>query len=136
MALNMKPQRRAVVIVVLALFFPFAIATANICVDKTLKPFRHFCGRVVDSSGTPIPNATVSVLKDGIEVAAESTNAAGEFWFDSLQIGNYEFHARAKNFAKVSFPFAISNSGRTCKRKIEIQLAVGLECNHVRLVKQ
>ena len=132
----MKSQRRAVLMLVLALFFPSGTVTPNICVEKNLKPLRHFCGRVADFGGTPILNATVSVLTGKIEVAAKSTNAAGEFLFDSLESGKYEFHAEANGFAKVSFPFVISNPGATCKQKVEIQLAVGGECSHVRLVKQ
>jgi uncharacterized GH25 family protein len=109
---------------------------ANICVDSNLKPLRHFCGAVVDASGTPIPNATVSVLEAGIEVAARSANTAGEFSFDSLESGHYEFLAEANGFAKIRFPFVISNPGAKCKQRVEIQLAVGGECSHVRLMKQ
>jgi hypothetical protein len=136
MRLTMKAQRLAVLMLVLAFFFSTGTVTANICVDKTLKPLRHFCGTVVDPSGTPIPNAAVSVLIEGTEVAAKSTNTSGEFSFDSLENGHYEFRAAAKGFAKVRFPFVISNPNAKCKQKVEIQLVVGLECNHVRLVKE
>ena len=135
----MKSQRFAVLrvgMLAVAVFFQPETVRANICVDKGLKPLKHFCGTVVDSGGAPIPNATVSVLKGGIEVAAKNSDAAGEFSFDLLEIGKYEFHAGATGFAKVSFPFVISKPSAKCKQKVEIQLAVGGECSHVRLVKQ
>jgi hypothetical protein len=137
MRLTMKSQQLAVLMLVAAFFFPSGIVTANVCVDKNLRPLRHFCGTVVDSGGAPIPNAKVSVFKGGIEVAARSTDAAGEYSFDLLESGKYEFHAAANGFAKVSFPFVISNPSAKCKQKVEIQLAVGGEaCGHVRLVKR
>jgi len=137
--LTMKSQWIAflqVGLLTVALFFQTETVTANICVDKGLKPLTHFCGKVVDSDGTPIPNATVSVHKGGIEVALKNTDASGEFTFDPLEIGKYEFHAGATGFAKVSFPFVISKPGAKCRQKVEIQLAVGGECSHVQLVKK
>jgi protocatechuate 3,4-dioxygenase beta subunit len=131
----MKTQRLAVSMLALALFSSSGTVTADICVDKNLKPLKHFCGTVIDSSGTPIPNATVSVFKGGIEVAAKSTNAAGEFSFESLESGKYEFHAGATGFGKVVFRFEISKPSAKCKQKVEIQLAVAGECSHVRLAK-
>ena len=132
----MQSHRRAVLMLVLALLFRSGTIYANVCVDKNLKPLRHFCGAVVDSDGRPIPNATVSVLQRGIEVAAKSTDASGAFSFDSLERGKYEFHAGANGFARVSFPFVISSPGANCEQKVEIQLAVGAECSHVQIVKQ
>ena len=131
----MKTQRLAVLMLALALFSPSGTVTANICVDAQLRPLKHFCGIVVDSSGTPIPNATVLVLKDGIEVAAKSTDVVGEFSFESLESGKYEFHAGATGFGKVVFPFEISKPSAKCKRKVKIQMAVGGECSHVQLEK-
>jgi hypothetical protein len=136
MRLAMKFQRLTVLMLVLALFLPSATVTATTCVDKNLKPIRHFCGAVVDSSGTPIPNARVSVLKGRIEVAAKDTNAAGEFSFDSLQSGKYEFLASASGFVKINFPFEISSPGAKCKQRVEIELAVGGQCGRVRLLKR
>ena len=132
----MQSHRRAVQLLLLALLFRSGTIYANVCVDNNLNPLRHFCGAVVDSDGRPIPNATVSVLQRGIEVAAKSTDASGAFSFDSLESGKYEFHAGAKGFASVSFPFVISNPGAKCKQKVEIQLAVGAECSHLQIVKQ
>jgi len=60
----------------LLLFFPSAISYASECVAlPPLKPIHHVCGFVVDPSGEPIPNAKVTILKDGNEVATMQTSA-------------------------------------------------------------
>ena len=135
----MKSRRCAVfgfATLAIVVFCRPATVTANICVDKRLDPLKHFCGRVVDSSGTPIPNVTLSLLKGGIEVATKNTDARGEFSFDQLKIGEYEFRASAMGFGKIGLPFVIFKPNAKCRQKVEIQLAFGGECGHVRLLKQ
>jgi hypothetical protein len=107
---------------------------ANICVDKRLKPLKHFCGVVVDSQGSPISNVTISVTRAGTEVGTSKSDARGEFSFDELGAGQYDFTAEAKNFAKFGFSFTIAKPNAKCKQKVQLQLAVGLECSHVRLI--
>jgi hypothetical protein len=115
------------------LIHPLSVG-ANICVDKRLKPLKHFCGVVVDSQGAPIPNVTISVTRTGTEVGTSKTDARGEFTFDELGAGQYDLKAEATGFARFGFSFVIAKPNAKCTQKVQLQLAVGLECSHIRLI--
>ena len=109
--------------------------SANICVNKTLKPVKHLCGVVVDFQGKPIANATISVTRAGSEVSATKTDSQGEFSFDALGVGQYELKAEAKYFVKFGFPITIAKPDDKCTRKVRLKLALGgQDCSEIRLI--
>ena len=130
------PQRRIRIILTIAAFLLLQSQAiqANICTYKSLKPIRRFCGMVVDSSGEPILNATVSVLKGGTQVLTKSTDAKGLFEFDLTEPGEYEVHAGATNFGKMSFRFKLSRPNTKCKGVVVIQLGVAGDCSDVKFM--
>ena len=64
-------------------------------------------GRVVDSSGNPVANATVSVtsLDDG-QARSATTGTDGSYRFDELPLGNYRMKLEAAGFQNLEIPSA------------------------------
>ena len=110
--------------------------TATICVDHKLKPLKHVCGIVVDFQGTPIPNAKVAVLRSGTEIASSITRVNGEFSFGKLEADEYEIKVEATGFGELRSAFVIAKPAASCKQMLRIQVSVGTECSHVRLIKR
>jgi Carboxypeptidase regulatory-like domain len=119
---------------VLALILQTETVLANLCIDKQLKPLKHFYGTVVDSQGLPIPNATVSVRKNGTMVDSRQTNASGEFSLDQLGPGQYESNIEANGFGKLVLPFVIIKPSTRNRSRLRVQLAIAMECSHVELI--
>ena len=55
-------------------------------------------GTVIDPLGARVPAATVTLLRDGLRVAETSSNARGEFTFQSLSTGRYQVEVSASGF--------------------------------------
>ena len=64
-------------------------------------------GRVVDSSGNPVANATVTVTSgDNGQTRSATTGTDGSYRFDDLPLGNYRMKLEAAGFQAVEIPSA------------------------------
>jgi hypothetical protein len=64
-------------------------------------------GRVVDSSGNPVANATVTVTKvDNGQARSATTGTDGSYRFEDLPLGNYRMKLEAAGFQTVEIPSA------------------------------
>jgi hypothetical protein len=64
-------------------------------------------GRVVDSSGNPVANATVTVTSvDNGQARSATTGADGSYRFDDLPLGNYRIKLEAAGFQTLEIPSA------------------------------
>lgn len=109
--------------------------TSVTCNQKRVKPLRHICGIVIDESGAPVPQARVTILKDGTELATLQTGTDGQFSFEGLKQGNYEFQAQKEGFHGFRIPVVLVKPRDQCKRALEVVLSVANPCPGARLVK-
>ena len=65
------------------------------CEPIQLKPVRCVRGKVVNQLDEAVPQTTVTILKDGKEIATVETGQDGRFSFDGLPAGRYDIDARA-----------------------------------------
>jgi carboxypeptidase family protein len=122
--------------VVAALLFLLGSTTsATVCVSHKLSPLSHVCGFVVDRSTTPISNAKVTILKDGTEVIAVQTGADGQFNFQRLDAGNYDLLVEANGFGTGRYKVIAAKPDTACKKMLRVQLAVGIECPDIQIIK-
>ncbi len=64
-------------------------------------------GRVVDSSGSPVANATVTVTSvDNAQARSATTGTDGSYRFDDLPLGNYRVKLEAAGFQTLEIPSA------------------------------
>jgi Carboxypeptidase regulatory-like domain len=64
-------------------------------------------GRVVDSSGTPVANATVTVTSvDNGQARSAATGTDGSYRLDDLPVGNYRMKLEAAGFQTLEIPSA------------------------------
>ena len=64
-------------------------------------------GRVVDSSGNPVANTTVTVTSvDNGQVRSATTGTDGSYRFDDLALGNYRMKLEAAGFQTLEIPSA------------------------------
>src|SRR3984885_7371811 len=64
-------------------------------------------GRIVDSSGNPIANATVTVTSvDNGQVRSATTGTDGSYRFDDLPLGSYRMKFEAAGFPTLEIPSA------------------------------
>jgi len=113
--------------------------TEVLCKEIRLKPLRGVCGKVIDQAGEPVAHATVTVLKDGAQLATAQTGEDGRFSVEGLKAGSYEIQAQATGFPGFRFPVVVEKPGKICKRALEILLQVGRLENcggTVRILKQ
>jgi hypothetical protein len=108
------------------------------CEELRLKPIRCVCGTVIDEMDEVVSGATVTVLKDGTEMAAVKTGVDGKFSFNGLKAARYELKVRAVGYRFFDFPIIVQNAAKKCKQVLEITLpAGGLEtCTSIRLVNR
>jgi len=64
-------------------------------------------GRIVDSSGNPVANATVTVTSvDNGQARSATTGTDGSYRFDDLPLGNYRMKLEAAGFQTLEIPSA------------------------------
>ena len=64
-------------------------------------------GRIVDSSGNPVANATVTVTSvDNDQARSATTGTDGSYRFDELPLGNYRMKLEAAGFQTLEIPSA------------------------------
>lgn len=118
------------------LFLPSDISYATECLAlPPLKPIHHVCGFVVDPSGEPIPNAKITILKDGDEVATLQTSSDGRFAFEQLKAGSYSIRVDANGFLSAQSTIALVAPDAACKKELGVLLEVGMGCSIISLGK-
>jgi hypothetical protein len=71
-------------------------------------------GRVVDSSGNPVANATVTVTSvDNGQSRRATTGTDGSYRFDDLPLGNYRMKLEATGFQTLAIPSATVDGTKT-----------------------
>ncbi len=87
-------------------------------------------GTIRDSSGAPIPNASVTVTNEATSIPSTTkTNGVGDYNVPSLKVGSYTITASAPGFASAQAKdIAVSVGGR---QKIDLTLKVGGEATSV-----
>jgi hypothetical protein len=81
-------------------------------------------GTIKDSTGAPIPGATVTITNTATAIASVThTNASGDYEVPSLHVGQYNVAASATGFADaIAKNIAVIVGGR---QRIDLSLAVG-----------
>ncbi len=80
-----------------------------------------FHGIVTDSSGARLVGASVTFLHEGTAaVTKKSVDAAGEFTFDFLRVGNYTIRIEAPGFKTYSATETELTAGQTIRRNFEM----------------
>ena len=70
-------------------------------------------GRIVDSSGNPVANATVTVTSvDNAQARSATTGTDGSYRFDDLPLGNYRMKLEAAGFQTLEIPSATVDGTR------------------------
>jgi uncharacterized membrane protein len=106
-------------------------AYATDCIALPIKPIRHVCGVVMNLIGERIPNAKVTVLKDGKELATVQTSADGKFSCERLDAGRYDVRVEADGYLTAQDSIAIVKPTSNCRRGLEVVLAVGTACSGI-----
>ena len=127
------------VVIVATVLLPLRLLTAEVICDKVLplKPLRCVCGKLTDATGAPVPDAMVTVLKDGIEVAHMKSGQNGKFTFSELKPGSYELDARSAGYRPFRSPIVVAKPEKRCRHRLPIFLDTsGLESCGSRVMKQ
>jgi len=111
-------------------------ANTYICSPVRLKPLHCARGMVVDISGGPVDDATVTIFRDGTAAAVVHGQEDGKFSFDALQPGSYELQVEALGFQTFRFPIVIAKPQAKCSRALRVKLVFGSGCPGVWLVKR
>ena len=108
---------------------PVSCSTTTTCLGwPPLKPIRRICGFVIDRTGSRVPNARVTVLKDGQELGVLQTDQNGKFRFEQLPPGNYQIRVDADGFRSAYASVVVTKPGAKSRRVLEAVLDVGMGC--------
>lgn len=115
----------------LLLFVIQTTSRGEVICDKVRpdKPVRCVCGKLTDPTGGTVSDATVTVIKDGINVATVKTGADGNFTFGELKSGSYGLSARAEYLVPFQSPIVVVNPTKQCKRGLLIMLVTSYPDN-------
>lgn len=91
---------------------------------RPLKSVHCVCGELIDQSGAPVSDATVTVIKDGKDLETVTTTADGKFIFGDLKSGSYELSAQADGFLKFRSPIVMASPAKKCKQGLVIVMVL------------
>lgn len=79
--------------------------------SETVVPQRPLQGRVVATDGTPLANATVSLIVDGTSevISTTRTDSMGNYKLNVPPMGKYMLRVRSLGFTPVTVPLAAEN---------------------------
>jgi outer membrane receptor protein involved in Fe transport len=87
-------------------------------------------GRVTDTTGAVIPNATVKITNIGTgETRKAATNGQGEYTFNLLQIGSYKVRVESPGFKTVQIPVFALQVGE--RHRVDVQMQVGSQSEEI-----
>ena len=97
-------QKKFQILLFLAFLFPAVIVSGQ-------EKFAGVSGTITDSSGNPVENATVSILKssDSSKISTTYTSRKGKFLFRRIKPGNYLLLASNIGFGSSKLSFSLSN---------------------------
>jgi hypothetical protein len=100
----------------------------DVCVYKPPK-VRRICGVIVGDDGRPIPNVKVSVLKEETTVKTTTADDTGEFDFDGIAAGKYEFDADIAGFQHARYQLTLSRPTNSCTHGLRVEMIIaGIHC--------
>lgn len=79
-------------------------------------------GKVFDPLGAVVPNANVTLLKDGKAVSVTKTDPDGSFTFPSVESGQYLIRVEAPGFASQESPAVNLTAARTVNMEVTLQI--------------
>ena len=79
-------------------------------------------GRVVDSTGRPVANASVTLTPSGGTAVSQPTDADGQYRFDNVTPGQYDFAARSNGFRQNRAALFLDGRGAA---RLDVSLAIG-----------
>lgn len=128
-------RKLAAIITGLVLLLP-SESYATTCVAlRPPKPIHPVCGFVIDPTGEPIANATVTILKDHHEIASMESSTDGRFAVNQLEAGSYDIRVQANFFLPAFSSITLVKPGAKCKKELGVLLAVGGGCSGISLGK-
>ena len=77
-------------LVVAALVLATEPSGAQVTCETQLEPLHCVRGIVIDEAGAAVSNASVVILKNGVQVEGVTTDAKGKFLFNEVRDGTYE----------------------------------------------
>jgi hypothetical protein len=98
------------------------------------KPIHQICGFVYLPSGDRIPNAEVTVLQAGNEIAVQQTSKDGKFSFEQLRPGKYEIRVRVEHFADAHSQVVLVNPKARPKEELAVLISLSGACSNISLV--
>ena len=126
----------AALITVFLLLLPYGNGYSTTCLAlPPLKPVHQLCGFVINQLGEPIGTATVTVVRDGREIASMQTSTDGRFAFNKLMAGNYDIRVQANGFLSAFSSIILVKPAEACKKELGVSLAVGMGCSSISLGK-
>jgi hypothetical protein len=119
----MKKRRHPYATILVGLLLLQTASRAEVICGKVrpLKPVRCVSGKLIDPAGGPVSGATVTVIKDGIDLATKET--------DELKSGSYELSAHILGLLPFRSPILVANPAKKCKRGLFIVLALAYPDN-------
>jgi hypothetical protein len=128
---EMKKKRHPYATILVGLVLVQTASRASVICDKVrpLKPVRCVCGKLIDPAGGPVSGATVTVIKDGIDLVTKETDDHGNFFFDDMKSGSYELSAHILGLLPFRSPIVVANPAKKCKRGVFIVLALAYPDN-------
>jgi hypothetical protein len=125
---------RKVLAAIITLLLPYGNCYSTTCLAlPPLKPVHHLCGFVINQLGEPIGTATVTVVRDGREIASMQTSTDGRFAFKKLKAGSYDIRVQANGFLSAFSSIILVNPAEACKKELGVSLAVGMGCSSISL---
>ena len=77
---------------------------------------------MIDQTGGPAADITVTALKDGENIATTKTTVDGTFRFGELPAGRYEL--RAEGFMPIRSPIVVARPTDRCSHRMQIELVL------------
>src|ERR1700722_7815267 len=134
----MKRLRSVAYVLVAVIILLFAgQSEANTVICHKVRPItlRWMQGRVVDQLGSPVPQASVDLLRNEMVLASVQTNDDGRFSFQDVKAGNYELRAEYPGFISDQYPVVLKKPTSSWKGLAEMGLGLVVNCPNARVVK-
>jgi hypothetical protein len=99
-------------------------SSADTCIGLPIKPIRHLCGIVTNEIGERISNATLTVLKGGVEIKTLQADADGKFEFGRLEAGDYELRAQSEGYSVMQHSVKVVGPRAKCTGGLQVVLGL------------
>ena len=97
--------------------------TLTVCAFAQQASTTSLIGRVMDSGGAVIPNATVKAVEEGTqETLTRTTNGAGLYYFEMVRIGTYTITATANGFGAMTRSGVVVETNQLVRTNFELKV--------------